>query len=407
MIALQLLLAGKFVALLRRLVGDTPVVFAVGSTQERGLPHSWPVVRVRDFRTAASLLLDPETAFGEGYSSGSITVEGSLLQALLAFYEVDAFDTSLHKVHDWILRLTQHNSRSGSHDNIHEHYDLSNEFYSWWLDEEMLYTCAYYASDNMTLEQAQQAKMEHVCRKLWLRSGEQVIEAGCGWGSLALYMARSYGVNVRAFNISHEQIMYARERAAREGLTQRVQFIEDDYRNAVGTADVFLSVGMLEHVGRDHYRDLGRVIQRTIGKNGRGLLHFIGRNAPRPLSNWIRKRIFPGAYPPALRESLEVFEPFDYSVLDVENLRPHYASTLIEWLRRYEERYSDVVARFGENFARAWRLYIAGSYVAFEAGSLQLFQITFAGRNCQNAPMTRDHIYSTASVAQRTWKTGT
>lgn len=407
MIALQVSLAGKFVALLRRLVGDTPVVFAVGSTQERGLPHSWPVVRVRDCRTAASLLLDPETAFGEGYSSGSITVEGSLLQALLAFYEVDEFDTSLHKVHNWILRLTQHNSRSGSHDNIHEHYDLSNEFYRWWLDREMLYTCAYYASDSMTLEQAQQAKMEHVCRKLWLRSGEQVIEAGCGWGSLALYMARHYGVNVRAFNISHEQIMYAREKAARDGLTQHVQFIEDDYRNAVGTADAFVSVGMLEHVGRDHYSELGQLIHRTIGKNGRGLLHFIGRNAPRPLSNWIRKRIFPGAYPPALRESLDVLEPFEYSVLDVENLRQHYASTLIEWLRRYEEHYSEVVARFGDDFARAWRLYLAGSYVSFEAGSLQLFQITFAGRNCRTVPMTRDHIYSTATVAQRTWNTGT
>lgn len=407
MIALQVSLAGKFVALLRRLVGDTPVVFAVGSTQERGLPHSWPVVRVRDCRTAASLLLDPETAFGEGYSSGSIAVEGSLLQALLAFYEVDEFDTSLHKVHNWILRLTQHNSRSGSHDNIHEHYDLSNEFYRWWLDREMLYTCAYYASDSMTLEQAQQAKMEHVCRKLWLRSGEQVIEAGCGWGSLALYMARHYGVNVRAFNISHEQIMYAREKAARDGLTQHVQFIEDDYRNAVGTADAFVSVGMLEHVGRDHYSELGQLIHRTIGKNGRGLLHFIGRNAPRPLSNWIRKRIFPGAYPPALRESLDVLEPFEYSVLDVENLRQHYASTLIEWLRRYEEHYSEVVARFGDDFARAWRLYLAGSYVSFEAGSLQLFQITFAGRNCRTVPMTRDHIYSTATVAQRTWNTGT
>jgi cyclopropane-fatty-acyl-phospholipid synthase len=358
-------------------------------------------------RTAASLLIDPETAFAEGYSSGSITVEGSLLRALAAFYEVDKFDTSLHKVHGWLLRLRQTNSKYGSRHNIHNHYDLSNEFYRWWLDRDMLYTCAYYASDDLTLEQAQQAKMELVCRKLCLRRGELVIEAGCGWGSLALYMARNYGVNVRAFNISHEQIMLARERAAREGLANSVQFIEDDYRNARGTADVFVSVGMLEHVGRDHYRDLGELIHRTIGKDGRGLLHFIGRNAPRPLSNWIRTRIFPGAYAPSLRESLEVLEPFDYSVLDVENLRSHYANTLIEWLRRYEDRYSDVVARFGERFARAWRLYLAGSHIAFEMGSLQLFQVTFAGRNCRSVPITRDHVYSGSAFVERTWNTGT
>src|SRR5262249_54985849 len=154
-----------------------------------------------------------------------------------------------------------------------------------------------------------------------------VVEAGCGWGALALHMARHYGVSVKAFNLSHEQIVFAREQAKREGLTSQVEFVEDDYRNISGNFDVFASVGMLEHVGRSHYRELGRVIHRSIGDRGRGLLHFIGKNRPQPLSAWIRKRIFPGGYTPALREVMDILEPHDYSVLDVENLRMHYAKT--------------------------------------------------------------------------------
>src|SRR5262249_55081796 len=152
---------------------------------------------------------------------------------------------------------------------------------------------------------------------------------GCGWGALALHMARHYGANVRAFNLSKNQIAYARERAAREGLTDRVEFLEDDYRNVSGTYDAFVSVGMLEHVGLASYGDLGRLIARPMGPDGGGLLHFIGRNRAEPLNAWIVRRIFPGAYAPTLREVSEgVLEPQMLSVLDVENLRLHYAKTL-------------------------------------------------------------------------------
>ena len=148
-----------------------------------------------------------------------------------------------------------------------------------------------------------------VCRKLRLRPGETVVEVGCGWGALAIYMAQRFGVRVKAYNISHEQIRYAREWAEREGVSDSVEFIEDDYRTVKEKFDVFCSVGMLEHVGPDHYHELGRVIHRAIGDTGRGFLHYIGRNRPAPLSVWIRKRIFPGGYPPTIRESMEVLEP--------------------------------------------------------------------------------------------------
>jgi cyclopropane-fatty-acyl-phospholipid synthase len=235
--------------------------------------------------------------------------------------------------------------------------------------------------------------MDHVSRKIWLQPGERVVEAGCGWGGLALHMARNYGVHVKAFNISREQVAFARERALREGLANLVEFIEDDYRNIRGRFDAFISVGMLEHVGVEHYKELGRVIQRAIGETGRGLLHFIGRNYDRPLSVWIKRRIFPGGHPPALRSVMDIFEPQDFSVLDVENLRVHYARTLENWLERFDKSCDYVREQYGDRFARMWRLYLAGSVSGFRVGTLQLFQVVFVGRGCKSIPWSRSYLY--------------
>jgi cyclopropane-fatty-acyl-phospholipid synthase len=213
-------------------------------------------------------------------------------------------------------------------------------------------------------------------------------------------MAKHYGVTVRAYNISHEQIEYAQARARKEGLADQVEFVEDDYRNISGDFDVFVSVGMLEHVGREHYYELEEVIFRTIGNSGRGLLHFIGRNRPAHFSTWIRKRIFPGAYAPALREAVEIFEKHEYSVLDVENLRQHYALTLEHWLQLYERSADRVIELFGPEFFRAWKLYLAGSLASFRIGHLQLFQVAFVGSACQRIPWTRAHLYAEDSQAE-------
>jgi len=286
------------------------------------------------------------------------------------------------------------NTPQRSRENVHHHYDLTRDFYRLWLDPQLVYTCAYFPSPDVTLEQAQIAKMDHICRKLRLQPGETVAEAGFGWGTLALHMARHYGVRVKAFNLSHEQTVFARQRAREEKLDGEVEFIEDDYRNISGRSDVFVSVGMLEHVGMSHYPDLGSVIHRVIGDSGRGLLHFIGRNRPAPLSAWIKKRIFPGAYTPALGEVIDIFEPWDLSVLDVENLRPHYAKTLEHWLDRFNRAEPQVSAMFDSKFVRTWRLYLAGSLVAFRVGTMQLFQIGFAGPEAPRIPSTRSHVYA-------------
>ena len=383
--------------LLRRSLGPIPIALALSDTCD--VPETdEPViatVRFADRATLLSLAKDAELAFGDAYAAGRIEVEGDFIAALERVYRAAPQTPRLYsRLRARWFDFSQNNTRRGSRSNIHHHYDLSNDFYRLWLDERMLYTCAYFPKPETSLEAAQEAKLEMVCRKLRLQPGETVVEVGCGWGALAIYMAQHYGVQVKAFNISREQIKYAREWAKREGVTGRVEFIEDDYRNVSQKFDVFCSVGMLEHVGFDHYAELGRVIKRAIGETGRGFLHYIGRNRPRPLNAWIRKRIFPGGYPPTIRESMDVLEPENFSVLDIENLRMHYAKTLEHWLARFESSFETVVRMRGLEFARAWRLYLSGSVVAFRVGSLQLFQVLFAGSRSPFVVWTREHLYA-------------
>ena len=206
-------------------------------------------------------------SFGDAYMDGRIEVEGDLVRFLEAIYLAMEHPqppaSGIRKLASKWMDLAQDNSRHGSRNNIHRHYDLGNDFYKLWLDEQLLYTCAYFPTPSSTLEHAQIAKMDHVCRKLRLQPGETVVEAGCGWGALALHMAREYGVSVKAYNVSHEQIAFARERARAEGLSHRVEYIEDDYRAISGKFDVFVSVGMLEHVGLDHFPEFSEIIHRT------------------------------------------------------------------------------------------------------------------------------------------------
>jgi cyclopropane-fatty-acyl-phospholipid synthase len=389
--------------LLRRLMaglGDPPVEFELAWTGERVMPSSQEAserVRIADRATLRGLLRDAKIHFGDAYSTGQLEVEGDLVKFMVTVFRhlsaPSAGGSIATRFSDWLHR-PRRNTLAGSRDNIHRHYDLGNDFYSLWLGETMAYTCAYYPTASASLDEAQVAKMDHVCRKIRIGAGDSVVEAGCGWGSLAMHIASRYGAKVRAFNISKEQLEFARRRARERGLGDRVEFIEDDYRNIQGTYDVFVSVGMLEHVGREHYTELGQVIARCITREGRGLIHSIGRNRPEPLHPWIERRIFPGAYPPSLGEMMQIFEPSNLSVLDVENLRLHYARTLRHWLLNYETVTDRVRELFSDDsFVRMWRLYLAGSTAAFETGLLQLFQVVFAKQESNAIPLTREYMY--------------
>ncbi|HEV7715337.1 MAG TPA: cyclopropane-fatty-acyl-phospholipid synthase family protein, partial [Steroidobacteraceae bacterium] len=386
---------GKLLRRLLNFIGNPAIEFVLWSGERISTSTEAVVARVRitDRSTLLGLVKDPHIKFGDAYSEGRIVIEGDLLSFIETMYRASPAHPKVARSLGALLRRPRTNTLSRSRENIHHHYDIGNDFYSLWLGRTMAYTCAYYPQPDATLDDAQIAKFDHVCRKLQLRSGETVVEAGFGWGGLAMHMARHYGVKVRAYNISHEQVVYARERAQREGLGSQIEFVEDDYRNISGHYDAFVSVGMLEHVGVANYPALGGVANRVLGSNGRGLIHSIGRNRPAPLHPWIVKRIFPGAYPPSLAEFMQIFEPWDFSILDVENLRLHYARTLIHWLELFDASAARVRAMFDEKFERMWRLYLAGSIAGFTTGTLQLFQVVFAPKSNNNVPMTRAHLY--------------
>jgi cyclopropane-fatty-acyl-phospholipid synthase len=353
-------------------------------------------MELRRRRAALKLLQSPSVGFGECYSKGLIEIHGDLLAfaneittAILRKRERRYYGPKLRSM----LHAANVNSLTRSQHNVHHHYDLGNEFYKLWLDPLMVYTCAYYDAPAATLAEAQVAKLEHVCQKLNLRPGQKVIEAGSGRGALALHMAEHHGVNVVAYNNSTEQVAFARERAAALSLDDRVTFVEDDYRNIDERCDVFVSIGMLEHVGLAHFGTLGSLIRRCLKPEGIGLIHSIGRSHPQPMDPWIVKYIFPGGHAPSLSEMMAVFEPNKFSIIDVENLRPHYARTCADWLRNFEAVADKVAAMYDDEFARMWRLYLAGSSAGFQSGTLQLYQILFAQHGNDDVPWTREYQY--------------
>jgi cyclopropane-fatty-acyl-phospholipid synthase len=352
-------------------------------------------VRIGDRATLLRLLIDPDVEFGDAYTDGRLTVEGDLvgfLEAVFSRAKVVGIAERLRQLLSSFIANSH--GIAASRANVRHHYDLRADFFQLWLDPRMLYSCAYFPTPSTTLGKAQEAKLDHVCRKLDLQPDEHVVEAGCGWGALALHMAKRYGARVRAFNVSHEQVEYARAWAQREGLSARVEFVEDDYRNISGTFDAFVSVGMLEHVGVRQYRRLSAVIDGCLRPHARGLIHTMGRNRRCAMNRWIATRVFPGGHAPTLGELSAVLEPTNLSVLDVENLRLHYVPTIRLWREAFERSADRVAEMFDERFVRMWRLYLASAQASFSTGSLQLFQVLFARGDSNRIPWTRSRLYT-------------
>lgn len=384
-----------FVEKLYQQIGRPAIQIVLWDGTVIGDPHT-PIGRavIHQPRVLRRLLVSPILSFGEAFAANELTIEGNLVDVLIEMNRGLARVATRQFWPSFFHRPVPRTSFAASKRRVYHHYDIGNAFYKLWLDKQLVYTCAYYTDPQATLEAAQIAKLDYVCRKLRLKPGEKVVEAGCGWGALALHMARHYGVTVRAFNLSREQLAYARERAQELGLSDRCEFIEDDYRNITGQCDAFVSVGMLEHVGPENYRTLGEMVGRVLTDQGRGLIHSIGRNVAKPLDPWTVKYIFPGAYAPSLREMMDIFEDQGFSVVDVENLRLHYARTCADWLARYETAADQVREMFDDKFVRMWRLYLASSSATFTSGDLQLFQVVFARATNNSLPMTRGDWYA-------------
>ncbi len=381
-------------------MGDPPLRVRLWDGREIGRPpaEAAGTACFHDHGVLLRLLVDPEMQFGELWSQGRITVEGDLVAVVEAGLR-GGLDhqgplSQLLPAAEGLLARAIRTDPESARRNAHHHYDLGNDFYAQWLDERMVYTCAYFPEPDASLEEAQLAKMDHVCRKLALRPGQRVLEAGCGWGALALHMARLYGVTVRAYNVAHEQVAYAREQAEKQGLAERVEFVEADYREAREPCDAFVSVGMLEHVGPDHYPDLAAVVDRCLAPDGLGLIHTIGRSRPQRLNRWMATRVFPHAHPPTLREMMDLFEPRDFAVLDIENLRRHYELTARHWLARYEAARERIDALVDPESARVWHLYLAGTAASFAAATVHLYQVVFSRARNDAVPFNRAHLHT-------------
>ena len=291
-----------------------------------------------------------------------------------------------------LTRRGQQANRVGqAQQNVAHHYDLGNEFYKLFLDKNMLYSCAYFHNENQSLEQAQRNKLRLIASKLNLQPGQRVLDIGCGWGDMAIYLASMEDVKVVGVTLSTEQQKLATERAAEMGLSDRVEFRLQDYRELDEQFDRIVSVGMFEHVGVSHYDEFFAKLNELMPDEGLALIHSIGHMSPPGMaSKFMRKYIFPGAYSPALSEVFESVEKNSLWCLDLEFLRVHYADTLKHWEMRFQENRAQVEEMYDERFARMWEFYLISAEAMFRTGSQLVFHMQLS-RSRDAAPMTRDY----------------
>jgi len=356
-------------------------------------------LRFSDPRVVRRLPWHPALAFGEGYMDGAITLEAGTLRDLIALFMInlarleDTPGVRLRGLAGRLLRrLHQNNPVPRAKVNVAHHYDLPPELYDTFLDADRQYSCAYFPTGNETLEQAQAAKKRHIAAKLLLEPGQRILDIGCGWGGMALSLARDYGATVTGITLSEHQLAIARQRAEEAGLSDRVTFELTDYRQVKGRFDRIVSVGMFEHVGVRFYRAFFRAVREHLADDGVALLHTIGRSDPPGDTNaWIRKYIFPGGYCPALSEVMAAVERERLALCDVEVLRLHYAETLKLWNARFQARRAEVAAMLDERFCRMWEFYLAGSEMAFRHDDQVVFQLQLS-RSKTAVPETRDYM---------------
>ena len=389
------------VEFLRRYVrrGSLTVSTAAGNTYSFGDGSGPPVVvRFTDASAQRSILLDPELKLGEAYMDGTFVVErGSIADVLAVLFRQDtipaprwAWPPRLARY--LFRRLQQFNPRFRSRRNVARHYDLDGRLYSLFLDGDQQYSCAYFETADLSLDDAQLAKKRHLAAKLRLDPGATVLDFGCGWGGLALYLAEMCGARVTGITLSEEQYRRAQNRAAERGRTNDATFLLTDYRDVGGCFDRIVSVGMFEHVGVVFYDAFFNKCASLLADDGVMLLHSIGRRSSPGVTNpWIAKYIFPGGYIPALSEVVPAVERARLIVTDVEVLQLHYAETLKAWRERFLAHRDEVVRLYDQRFVRMWEFYLASSEMAFRDGDMVVFQIQMTKRKGVT-PATRDYI---------------
>ncbi|HEV2562642.1 MAG TPA: cyclopropane-fatty-acyl-phospholipid synthase family protein [Rhizomicrobium sp.] len=380
--------------------GSLTLIHADGSRETFGTGEPRTTIKLHDRAAEWELALNPDLKLGELYMDGRITVEEGDIAGLFdvimrnaAYHQTSGLMRFARFTRRMMRRLSQYNSATLSKKNVAHHYDLSAKLYDLFLDRDRQYSCAYYSAPGETLEEAQIGKKRHIAAKLHLdKPGLNVLDIGCGWGGLALDLARDTSANVLGITLSEEQIAMAKDRSERARLTERCKFEFIDYRALKGTFDRIVSVGMFEHVGVPNYPAFFGKMRDLLADDGVALLHTIGRtDEPGATNPWITKYIFPGGYVPALSEVMAVVEKSGLIVTDVEVLRLHYSETLKEWRRRFTANRAEVARIYDERFCRMWEFYLAGAEMGFRHDGQVVFQIQLAKR-IDAVPMTRDYM---------------
>jgi cyclopropane-fatty-acyl-phospholipid synthase len=378
-----------------------------GGTDDSGLRAG---IALADVATVRQLVLNPTLAVGEAFMAGTLTPDGcgiyDVIEVLAMNVLANAKGHPIARLHATLgvirRRIDQYNPTHKARRNVAHHYDLNGRLYSLFLDRDRQYSCAYFPRGDETLDEAQVAKKRHIAAKLCLdRPGLSVLDIGCGWGGMALSLAREHGARVTGITLSTEQLNEARARAAAEGLQDRVSFELLDYRMLDRSFDRIVSVGMFEHVGMVHYRAFFDTVARCLNPDGVALLHAIGRSDGPGFTNpWIAKYVFPGGYCPALSEVMPPLEKSGLFATDIEILRLHYAETLRHWRRRFAANRDAIASLYDERFCRMFEFYLCGAEIAFRREGHMVFQIQLAHQQTA-VPLTRDYITAAEAAAAR------
>jgi len=383
--------------------GELTIVDHAGRSHRYGMPEPElrPVtVRLADRTTPLRIARDPAVGTAEAYMDGRLLIEqGEILDLVLLirrnrrWEDRDGPGKFLRKTSKLAKPMAHLNWRRSARRNVAHHYDIGNDFYRLWLEEDMQYSCGYFTDLGNSLEQAQLDKKAHLAAKLHLKPGQRVLDIGCGWGGLALYLNRVADVDVLGVTLSEEQVKLARQRAEEAGVADRVRFELMDYRDVTGTFDRIISVGMFEHVGPPFYRAYFRKCRELLAPDGVMLLHTMGRmGKPGTTDKFIQKYIWPGGYIPALSEIVSASEQARLIMADCEALRLHYPPTVLHWYERFKARREEVLELYDERFYRLWLFYLAAGLSMFSDGGMTVYQLQYLRRR-DAAPMRRDYMY--------------
>jgi cyclopropane-fatty-acyl-phospholipid synthase len=382
--------------------GNLTVTMPSGRSMHYGDGDGVPVaIRIHDRATLRRLLANPELAAGEAYMNGRLSIEGDDLRGFLdaVVRNVNAGNLTRWQrvLANWRIlmrRINSHNPVGRARHNVAHHYDLSGELYDLFLDDDKQYSCAYFRDPGDSLDRAQAQKKDHIARKLLIEPGMSVLDIGCGWGGMALTLARDFGARVVGVTLSEEQHRVASDRARAEGLDDRVEFRLTDYRDVTERFDRIVSVGMFEHVGLSHYREYFGHVRDKLTEDGVALIHTIGRATPPGFTNpWVLKYIFPGGYIPALSEVMPALEREGLWATDIEVWRLHYARTLRHWQKRFAGNRDRVRALYDDRFCRMWSWYLVAAEMSFRHNWQCVWQFQLARRQ-DAVPLTRDYLYS-------------